>query len=86
MEKLEERRRLIDSFVNSVTIFDDHILIAFNYKDGAETVPFSTIESSDISSFGGPNEKRKKLQVSSSFRLFFRIYAVSKFAILTGAA
>jgi site-specific DNA recombinase len=33
MSKLEERRRLIDSFVNSVTVFDDYILITFNYKD-----------------------------------------------------
>ena len=48
VENLDERRRLIDSFVNSVTIFDDHILIAFNYRDGAETVPFSAIESSDF--------------------------------------
>lgn len=30
VSKLEERRRLIDSFVNSVTIFNDHILITFN--------------------------------------------------------
>ena len=34
--QLEERRRLIDSFVNSVTIFDDYILITFNYKEGTE--------------------------------------------------
>ena len=27
VSKLEERRRLIDSFVNSVTVFDDYILI-----------------------------------------------------------
>ena len=54
VENLDERRRLIDSFVNSVTIFDDHILITFNYKDGAATVPFSAIESSDLSSVGGP--------------------------------
>ncbi len=36
VSKLEERRRLIDSFVNSVTIFDDYILITFNYKEGEE--------------------------------------------------
>ena len=27
--KLDARRRLIDSFVNAVTIFDDYILITF---------------------------------------------------------
>ncbi len=55
VKKQEERRKLIDSFVNSVTIYDEYILITFNYKDGAETVPFSKIESSDLSSPGGPS-------------------------------
>lgn len=54
VSKLEERRRLIDSFVNSVTIFDDYILITFNYKEGQTRISFSDIESSDLPSVGGP--------------------------------
>ena len=54
VSKLEERRRLIDSFVNSVTIFDDHILITFNYKEGSERVTFDDIKRSDLKSVGGP--------------------------------
>ena len=54
VSKLEERRRLIDSFVNSVTVFDDYILITFNYKEGETRVDFSEIESSDLKSVGGP--------------------------------
>ena len=54
VSKLEERRRLVDSFVNSVTVFDDYILITFNYKEGEERVSFSDIESSDLKSVGGP--------------------------------
>lgn len=54
VSKLEERRRLIDSFVNSVTIFDDHILITFNYKEGSERVTFDDIKRSDLESVGGP--------------------------------
>ena len=65
VENLDERRRLIDSFVNSVTIFDDHILITFNYRDGAETVPFSTIDSSDLSSVGGPRKELKSKDFDS---------------------
>ena len=53
VDKLDERRRLIDSFVNSVTIFDDHILITFNYRDGETSLDFSDIESSDLQSVGG---------------------------------
>ena len=56
VDKLDERRRLIDSFVNSVTIFDDHILITFNYRDGETSLDFSDIESSDLQSVGGPSE------------------------------
>ena len=56
VSKLEERRRLIDSFVNSVTIFDDHILITFNYKEGSERVTFDDIKRSDLKSVGGPKE------------------------------
>ena len=56
VSKLDERRRLIDSFVNSVTIFDDHILITFNYKEGETRLDFSDVESSDLKSVGGPSE------------------------------
>ena len=54
IKQLEERRRLIDSFVNSVTVFDEYIVITFNYKKGTATVPFSKLDSSDLSSVGGP--------------------------------
>lgn len=53
MAQLEERR-LIDSFINSFTIFDEYILIAFNYKEGSERVTFEDIKSSDLKSVGGP--------------------------------
>ena len=71
VSKLDERRRLIDSFVNSVTIFDDHILITFNYKEGETRLDFSDIESSDLKSVGGP-----KALWSFHFRgLLFCLYA-----------
>lgn len=54
VSKLDERRRLIDSFINSVTVFDDHILITFNYRDGGTTIPFSELNGSDLESVGGP--------------------------------
>ncbi len=52
--QMEERRRLIDSFVNSVTVFDDYILITFNHKDGETRISFDDIKSSDLKSVGGP--------------------------------
>lgn len=55
ISKLDARRRLIDSFVNAVTIFDDYILITFNYKEGETRIDFTDIESSDLQSVGGAN-------------------------------
>ena len=40
--------------MNSVTIYDDHILITFNYRYGETRLDFSDIESSDLQSVGGP--------------------------------
>ena len=59
VSKLDERRRLIDSFVNSVTIFDDYILITFNYKEGETRLDFCDIKSSDLKSVGGPKTASK---------------------------
>lgn len=57
ISKLDARRRLIDSFVNAVTIFDDYILITFNYKEGETRIDFADIESSDLQSVGGPRQQ-----------------------------
>ena len=49
-KKLEHRRRLINSFLNSVYLFDDIIIIDCNYKDGTETITFEEIENSALGS------------------------------------
>lgn len=79
VSKLEERRRLIDSFVNSVTVFDDYILITFNYKEGETRLDFADIESSDLSSVGGP--KRLESRCFRAFLLCFWLFARSRSAI-----
>ena len=71
ISKLDARRRLIDSFVNAVTIFDDYILITFNYKEGETRIDFADIESSDLQSVGGPKwEKPLKLLGFDGFFFF----------------
>lgn len=79
VSKLEERRRLIDSFVNSVTVFDDYLLITFNYKEGETRLDFADIESSDLSSVGGPIEA-SKLDAS----IFFTFTDISPGLFVTG--
>ena len=44
----EYRKNVIDCFVNSVYLYDDHIMLNYNSEKGAKTVTFSDILSSDL--------------------------------------
>ena len=63
--KKEHRKLLIDNFVNSILVFNDHMKTTFNYKDGCRIIPFEEIQKaassamkkavgSDMESYGGP--------------------------------
>lgn len=48
---LASRKRLIDTFVNSIYLYDDKIVFTFNYKDGTKAVSLEELEeelSSDL--------------------------------------
>ena len=66
-KKLEHRRRLVNSFLNSVYLFDDKIIIDCNYKDGTETITFEEIENSalgsDLRSLAAPEKRLVNRQV-----------------------
>jgi hypothetical protein len=49
-EKIEHRRRLINSFVNSVYLYDNHLVFVGNYKDGTKTISFAELEAAGIGS------------------------------------
>ena len=61
-EKIEHRRRLINSFVNAVYLYDDHLVFVGNYKDGTKTIPFAELEaaglSSDLNALSVPKNER----------------------------
>ena len=48
--RLDHKRRLIDSFINAIYLYDDKMVITFNYKDGSETLSLSEIENSGLCS------------------------------------
>ena len=64
---LDQRKMLINTFVNSIYLFDDKALVNFNYKDGTETINFSEVEcalkqcasltGSDLEILSPPNKK-----------------------------
>ena len=59
--KLEHRRRLIDSFVNVIVLYDDRITFTFNYKEGSKTITFAELEreglGSDLTALAAPIKK-----------------------------
>ena len=58
IEDGDERQLLIDNFVNAVYVYDDKIVLTFNYKNGAKTVKLGDIASSDLEKESPPNENR----------------------------
>ena len=57
---LDYRKEIIDTFVNSVFVYDDKLVRTYNYKDGTETLTLQEIESvlsSNLTSMCPPNKK-----------------------------
>jgi hypothetical protein len=46
--KQDQCQRLIDTFVNAIYLYDDKIVLTFNYKDGSKTLSLKDIEGSDL--------------------------------------
>ena len=42
-----QKQKIIDIFVNSVYVYDDRVVIFFNYKDGERCVDFSVLSDSE---------------------------------------
>ena len=52
------QRQIIDTFVNSVYIYDDKLVFTYNFKDGTETITLEEIEAafgSDLNQSAPPN-------------------------------
>ena len=71
--KREQRQRLIDSFVNAVYLYEDKIILTFNYKDGSKTITLAEVEGSDLSVL----DARENV-VESYFVALQRFFALQK--------
>lgn len=54
MTSRADRQRLVDSFVNAIYLYDDKIVLTFNYKEGSKTIMLSDIMGSDLDAAGEP--------------------------------
>ena len=63
MTQPEQRQALVDTFINAIYLYDDKVLITFNYKEGTETVAFGEAvkaeKSSDMSARSAPDIERQ---------------------------
>ena len=78
----KQRKALIEIFVNAIFLYDDRMLITFNYKDGTQTVRFEDTltadsaeeKSSDLSSLAGPFRANDfMLEIVGSFLFYPRV-------------
>lgn len=51
--KQSHRKMLIDTFINAMYLYDDKILITFNYKEGTKTITFSDVQEAVSSAHSG---------------------------------
>ena len=80
MSLKDQRQALVDTFINSIYLYDDKVLITFNYKEGTQTITFeeaaqaaSKENGSDLDCFTAPRTAAQVL-CSSPFYLFYRIH------------
>ncbi len=80
MTQPEQRQALIDTFVNSIYLYDDKVLITFNYKEETETVTFGEAteaeKSSDMCARGTPEKPRSSVE-KRAVRLLFCVSGIS---------
>ena len=70
---LDYRKEIIDTFVNSVFVYEDKLVLTYNYKDGTETLTLQEIESvlsSNLTSMCPPEKERPPNRVVFSFSLW----------------
>ena len=63
MSLKDQRQALVDTFINAIYLYDDKVLITFNYKEGTQTITFeeaaeaaSKGNGSDLGCFAAPRK------------------------------
>ena len=72
MSLKDQRQALVDTFINAIYLYDDKVLITFNYKEGTQTVTFGEAaekgNGSDLDCFTAPQKRQLLIAV------FFVLY------------
>ena len=54
MSLKDQRQALVDTFINAIYLYNDKVLITFNYKEGTQTVTFG--EAAKVASEGNGSD------------------------------
>ena len=75
MSLKDQRQALVDTFINAIYLYDDKVLITFNYKEGTQTVTFG--EATEVASEGNgsdldciPAPQERQLLIAVFFVLY----------------
>ena len=64
----EYQKRIIDTFVNSLYLFDDRLVITYNFKGGTETITLKDVEAvygSDLKAMSPPLKAPESLRIQA---------------------
>ena len=80
MAKKAQHQMLIDVFINAIFLYDDKLVITFNYKEGTKTITFADLQDainnksgSDLDCSGAPRSHRSFDRITVGTVLFFGI-------------
>ena len=87
VRQLSHRRMLIDTFINAVFLYDDKLVLTYNFREGTETITFDDLKNklgegfsgSDMSSVAAPKQGFQFLLESFNFSLYYKEKSTRKF-------
>ena len=86
MSLKDQRQALVDTFINSIYLYDDKVLITFNYKEGTQTITFeeaaqaaSKENGSDLDCFTAPENAVKSKDFMAFLFFWQRLHTLAHF-------
>lgn len=71
---VENKQKLIDTFINAVYVYDDKIIISFNVQKNSETLTLEEIKKSGVQSQRGcKGSQKREASSDASFFCFLSI-------------
>ena len=86
MSQKDQRQALVDTFINSIYLYDDKVLITFNYKEGTQTITFAEAaqaaskgNGSDLDCFTAPENAVKSKDFMAFLFFWQRLHTLAHF-------